>query len=349
MVNATPVLAAYVGIDVAKSRLDVALHATRRTWTTRNDAAGHAALVAALRALTPALIVLEATGGYEAAAACALADAGLPVLVVNPRQVRDFARSQGILAKTDRLDARVLAHFAATTTLTPRALPTPAQRQLAAVVGRRQELVDLLTAERNRLRLADALVQPSLVAHCAWLQAEIAALTRQQRALVVADATLREQAALLQSVPGVGGQTSASLLGLLPELASLERRELAALVGVAPLNRDSGQQRGQRRIWGGRAAVRRVLYMATLVASRHNPVIRAHYQQLVARGKPKKLALVACMRKLLGILAALLRTGKPWTPTENRTSQDKPAVALSPVSPRQDTTQSPLQEVAAVR
>ena len=306
----------YVGIDVAKARLDVAVSPTGETWQVPHEDTGITALVARLQPLAPALVVLEATGGWESAVAAALATAGLPVAVVNPRQVRDFARATGRLAKTDTLDAQVLARFAAAVRPEPRALPAAQAQDLAALVTRRQQLVDMLVAERNRRRGAATLparVRDALSAHITWLEAQLAATDRDLAALVQASPLWRAKDDLLRSTPGVGPVLATTLLAELPELGALGRRQIAALAGVAPLNRDSGTRRGKRQIWGGRAHVRTILYMATLAATRHNAVLRAHYARLVAAGKPAKVALVACMRKLLTILNALLRDGVRWT------------------------------------
>ncbi len=339
--------AVFIGIDVAQQHLDWAQDGGRPRRE-RNTPAGIAALVAALAPLAPRKIVVEATGGYEQALVLALAAAELPVLLINPRQVRRYAQSEGILAKTDQLDARVLAAFAATTRLEPRPLPAPERRTLAALVTRRQQIQAQLVAERNRLPLADPAVAAGLTAAVAFYTGQLRALEAQIRAFIRDCPSLQAQAALLQSVPGVGPVVAATLLGALPELGTLSGKQLAALVGVAPFNRDSGQQRGRRTIWGGRAPVRQTLYMAALVASRHNPVIRTFYQRLLAAGKPKKLALVACMRKLLVILTALLRTTTPWRPNENKTSQATPALVLSPLSHRHHSTQAPRQEEVAM-
>jgi len=260
----------------------------------------------------PRLIVLEATGGYEAACALARQDAGLPVLVVNPRQARDFARRQGILAKTDRGDARVLAQFAATTALAPRPLPTGPLRELANLVSRRRQLLEQQVAERNRRPQASGTIAQSIDAVLAVLTEPLATVTAAIRALIRATPALQPPGDRLTSVPGVGPVVAATLVAELPELGTLTRRQIAALAGVAPLARDSGRSRGRRQVWGGRAHVRQPLYMAALVASTHNPVIRAFYQRLLAAGKPKKLALVACMRKLLVILNALVHHATVW-------------------------------------
>jgi transposase len=305
--------ASFVGIDVSKSRLDVALHPTDQAWSVTYDAAGIGTLVARLDSLHPTLIVLEATGGWERSIADALHDAGLPLAVVNPRQVRDFARANGTLAKTDRLDARTLARFA--DAIRPPAQPAadPATRALGALLARRRQIVAMLTAERGRLLLAPSAVRAYLDTHIAWLEAEIAALDGAIRAAVEASACWQEHLRLLQSVPGVGPVLAVTLIAHLPQLGEANNKQIAALVGVAPLNRDSGQWRGKRAVWGGRGAIRAVLYMATLSAIRHNPVIRVQYERLRGAGKARKVALVACMRKLLIILNAILRDRTPWS------------------------------------
>ena len=305
----------WIGIDVAKDTLDVAGHQDPTPWQVANDDAGIATLVAHLQAEAPALIVLEATGGYEQAVVWALGSAGLPVVVVNPRQVRHFAKATGQSAKTDRLDAQVLAHFAATIRPAVRPLGDEAQHALEALLARRRQLREMLSAEQTRLKRAHTnAVRQSLQKHIAYLRHELRDTEHDLEALIKASPVWREADDLLQSVPGIGAITSHTLITALPELGTLSRRAIAKLVGVAPLNRDSGQSAGHRWIGGGRAHVRHTLYMAALVAATHNPVIRAFYQRLVAAGKPKKLALVACMRKLLTILNVILKTKQPWQP-----------------------------------
>lgn len=302
----------YVGIDVSKAQLDVATSdETQRTVP--NTAAGISALVTELKAATPALIVLEATGVYHQAVTAALVLAELAVAVVNPRQVRDFARSQGQHAKTDRLDARLLARFAAQVQPVPRPLPAAETQELAALVDRRRQLVDMLVAEKNRRAIARPSVRPSVEAHIAYLTEAVADADADLDAWIAGSPAWRAQETLLRSVPGVGPHLARTLLALLPELGQLSRREIAALVGVAPFAQESGRWRGQRRCWGGRAAVRAVLYMATVSATRCNPVLRALYRRLRAAGKPAKLALTACMRRLLCILNAIVKTQQPWS------------------------------------
>lgn len=310
----------FVGIDVAKATLELGVHGQAGTTTVANAERGIAALIRPLTATPPTLIVLEATGGYELGLVAALGAAGLPVVVVNPRQVRDFARATGQLAKTDRLDAQVLARFAATIRPPVVPLPDAAQQELAAVVSRRRQLVEMLGAEQTRLAIAGRAVRKRLKLHIAYLERELHAIDDDLGTLIKASPLWREADDLLQSVPGIGDVTARTLLAALPELGTLGRRELAKLVGVAPLNHDSGTHRGQRTIWGGRADVRRVIYMAALVATRHNPVLRAFYQRLRAAGKAPKVALVACMRKLLTILNCILKTKRPWQPRPAPTS-----------------------------
>jgi transposase len=304
----------YVGLDVAKAHLDVATAPATPGQRFPHTETGLSALVAHLQPLAPALIVLEATGGYEADVAAALALADLPVAVVNPRQVRDYAKALGRLAKTDALDAGVLAQFAAQVRPEPRPLPDAAQQALTALVARRRQLVEMLTAERNRLLVAHGRIKDDVQIHIHFLEQRLKATNTELRTLVQASPLWRARDQLLRSVPGIGPTTSAALLADLPELGRLSRRQIAALVGVAPLNRDSGPRSGPRVTWGGRAVVRAPLYMATRVASRWNPVIRAFYQRLRAAGKPPKVARVAAMHKLLTILNAMVKAQRPWAP-----------------------------------
>jgi len=302
----------FVGIDISKDHLDIAVRPSGEHWRTPNDDAGIAATTPRLQALQPSSIVLEATGGYELPLAAALAAASLPVAIINPRQGRDFAKALGILAKTDRLDASVLALFAERVCPTPRPLPEETTSALAAVLTRRRQLVEMLVAEQNRLHRAPPRFQAQIREHLAWLSHQVHDLDRELQELVCSSPLWQERERLLRSVPGIGPVVSATLLAELPELGTLDRRRIAALVGVAPFPRDSGRRRGQRHIWGGRAQVRAALYMATLVAIRRNAVLKAFYQRLVAAGKAKKVALVACMRKLLTILNAMLRHRNLW-------------------------------------
>lgn len=309
----------FVGVDVAKAELVIAVRPSGAQWTVTNDEAGRRTLVERLRAERPQLLVLEATGGYELPAVAALVAAGLPVVVVNPRQVRDFARSTGQLAKTDRLDAAVLALFAERVQPPVRALPDAATQALEALVARRRQLVEMLVAEQNRLAMARGRrskrpVLVSLQQTIAFLTRQLGTTDRELGTMIRESPVWRARDDVLQSVPGIGPVVARTLLATLPELGTLNRRAIAKLAGVAPLNRDSGTWRGQRTIHGGRASVRAAVYMAALVASRHNPVLHAFYHRLLAAGKPKKLALVACMRKLLTILNTMLRTQQPWSP-----------------------------------
>jgi transposase len=306
--------ALFVGIDVAQARLDIAVRPSGEQWTSPHDEAGIAALVARLHALGPTLVVLEATGGRELALAGALAAAQVPTAIVNPRQVRDFAKAVGQLAKTDALDAQVLARFAEAIRPEPRALPDAAAQELAAVLTRRRQLVAMLTAERQRLSTTLPAVRPRVEAHVHWLREELRTLDADLQARLRTSPLWCEHAALLRTVPGVGPVLTLTLLAHLPELGTLDRKPLAALVGLAPRPADSGTRRGRRVIWGGRAQVRATLYMSTLAAVKHNPVLRRFYERLLGAGKPKKLALVACMHKLLLILNAMLRHRTPWHP-----------------------------------
>ena len=271
-------------------------------------------LVSELQSLEPSAVVPESTGDLELPLAGALAAASLPVAVVNPRQVRDFAKATGRLAKTDAPDARVLAHFAEAVRPEIRPLPDAGTRELRSLNARRTQVVEMPVAERNRLGRADKAVSPRIRAHVEWLEQELKDLDCGLRDMLRQSPVWRERDDLLRSVPGVGPQLSAALLADLPELGALGRRQIAALAGVAPMNRDSGAMRGRRSVSGGRGRVRAVLYMGALVASRHNPVIRSFYQRLLAAGKTKKLALTACMRKLLTILNSMVKNGHRWNP-----------------------------------
>lgn len=304
----------YVGLDVSKAHIDVAVHPLNTRERVSNDDRGLTALVQHLHTVAPALIVLEATGGYETPVASALALAALPVAIVNPRQVRDFAKALGRLAKTDAIDAEVLACFAERVRPDPRPLPDAAHQALTALVVRRRQLVDMLTAERNRLALAHGTVRRNLRAHIRWLERRLHDTDGDLTTMIHDSPLWRAQDNLLRSVPGIGRVTAAVLLAELPELGHLSRRQLAALVGVAPLNRDSGRRRGPRTTWGGRASIRGPLYMATLVATRCNPVLRVFYRRLRTAGKPPRVALVAAMRKLLTILNAIVKAQRPWSP-----------------------------------
>ena len=303
----------YVGVDVAKDSFDVALGLQGEVFTLPNSAAGFGALIERLEEFLVALVVAEATGGYEEQLADALRDAGYKVTVVNPRQVRDFARALGILAKTDRIDASVIARYAEAVRPPARERKSPAQRELAGLVARRGQLMDHRTAEKNRLGKSPIpRVRADIRRAIAGLERRIATLGRDIGKLIEADTDLATRRALIASVPGAGDQLAATAIAYLPELGTVDEKQIAALVGVAPLNRDSGKFSGRRTTWGGRSRVRSALYMAALSASRHNPVIKAFYDRLVESGKPKKVALTACMRKLLVILNAICMHGEYW-------------------------------------
>ena len=304
----------WIGIDVAKAWLDVARGDDAPVARVANDADGIAALVAELSERVPQLVVLEATGGYERAAATALAVAGIPVAVVNPRQVRDFAKATGQLAKTDALDARVLARFAQGVQPPARPLPDAVAEELASLLARRRQLLEMRVAEQNRRPTLAPRLRPALDAHVVWLSQQLAALDEELDRTLRESPVWREKEGPLRSIPGIGPVVARTLLGELPELGTLDRWEAAALAGVAPLAQDSGRRQGTRRTWGGRAAVRAALYMAAVAATRHNPAIRALYRRLRETGKPVKVALVACMRKLLTIANAIVRDGVPWSP-----------------------------------
>ena len=307
----------FIGIDVSKAELDVAARPSGETWRSANEVGALPALVARVRALAPTLVILEATGGFEHATVAALAAAGLPVVVANPRQVRDFGKATGQLAKTDRIDAALLALFGERLRPEPRPLKDAAAEALDALLARRRQLLEMLTAERNRLGFARAVaVRTSLQHHIRWLERQLADVDGDLEDAIEASPVWRATEDLLRSVPGIGPIVSRTLIGELPELGRLNRKQIASLVGVAPHARDSGTLRGKRMVWGGRAPVRAALYMSAIVASRHNPVIRAFYQRLRAAGKPAKVALTACMRKLLIILNAMLQNQSKWRVAE---------------------------------
>jgi transposase len=304
------------GIDVSKVRLDAYINGQEAPWSVSYDEAGTNALTAALQAAQPSLVVLEATGGLERALVAQLLSAGLPVAVVNPRQVRDFARATGQLAKTDRLDARVLAQFGVAVAPVQRALPDEASQEFADQLARRRQLVEMLAMEKNRLKAAPRkLVRKDIAKHIEWLERRLRVTEDGLRQSVEASPAWQAKRDLLREVQGIGDITALTLTADLPELGQLNRKAIAALAGVAPFNRDSGTLRGRRRIWGGRAEVRVTLYMATLSAIRCNPPIRAFYQRLRGAGKLAKVAIVACMRKLLTILNAMMRDRAAWRPT----------------------------------
>jgi len=302
-----------VGIDVSQATLDVAVYPTGEQWQVSNDEAGISQLVERIRKLAPERIVLEATGGYEAVALASLGSAGLPALAVNPRQVRDFARSTGRLAKTDALDAQVLAHFAAVVRPQLRALPDAATRELSALLARRRQLVGMRTAESNRLARSLEAVRPEIREHLRYLDKRIKALDHELHERLRASPLWRAKDDLLRSIPGVGPVLSTTLLADVPELGTIGHKQLSALIGVAPLNRDSGRWRGKRSIWGGRGHVRAVLYMATTTAVRRNPLLKALYERLRHAGKSHQVAVTACMHKLLRICNAILSHHTPWS------------------------------------
>lgn len=302
----------FIGIDVSKGTLDLAAFNTRKDWHFPNNEAGINQLIKALNELAPALVVMESTGGYETPVAYALSKAGIPCAVVNPREVRDFARATKKLAKTDAIDAEVLAHFAAAIKPEPRPISNEAAEELEAMLARRRQVVEMLTAEKNRMHMARKVVKDEIKGHIIYLEKRLAEIESNLGGKIRESPVQKMKDQLLRSTPGVGPTLSITLLVDLPELGSLNSKQIAALVGVAPLNRDSGTFRGKRHVWGGRGQVRAALYMATLVATRYNPVIKQFYTRLCEAGKAKKVALVACMRKLLTILNAMLKHRVPW-------------------------------------
>jgi len=304
----------FVGIDVAKAKLDVALRPGDQTWQMDHDETTIAHLVEQLQALLPTLIVVEATGGLQVPLVAALVAQELPVVVINPRLARDFAKALGYLAKTDRLDARVLAHYGEAVRPSLRPRPNADTEQLRALVVRRRQLLEMVVAEHNRLSTAPERVRDSIDHHLSWMRQQLQSLDAELQSMTKSSEEFRHRDGILQSTPGVGPVLSQTLLAQVPELGQLNRKQIAALIGVAPFNRDSGTLRGHRMIWGGRASVRAALYMSTLVATRHNPVIREFYERLLAAGKVKKVALTACMRKLLTILNAMMKHQQTWQP-----------------------------------
>ena len=310
----------FIGIDVSKARLDVAIRPSAEKLSVSNDEAGIQALVTRLSEIKPALIVLEATGGLERSVSGTLGSAQLPVVVVNPRQVRDFAKALGQLAKTDRIDAEVLAHFAEVIRPPLRPLPDKVSLELRSLIARRRQLIEMMVAEKNRLSTASKAVRKRIEAHIRWLETELDRADKDLDHSIRQSPIWCENEDLLRSVPSVGPVVSRTLLAELPELGRLNRKQIAALVGIAPLNCDSGTFRGRRGIWGGRATVRAVLYMAALVASRRNSVIRNFYKRLRDKGKAPKVALVACMHKLLTILNAMIKHKTRWSENILQTS-----------------------------
>jgi transposase len=313
----------FVGIDVAKSQLDIAVRPDNKRWSAVNAENDIAKVVESLKELSLQVIVIEATGGMEMPLVAALSQAQLPVVVVNPRQVRDFAKAVGRMAKTDRIDAEILAHFGEAVKPEVRLLKDEDTQMLTALVTRRRQVIDMLTAEKNRLGISPKVVHKDIQKHIDWLQARLEDIDRHLDSAIRKSPAWREKDDLLRSVPGVGPVLSLSLITGLPELGTLSRRQIAALVGVAPLNRDSGLFCGKRIVWGGRANLRAVLYMSTLSASRFNPVISSFYRRLIEAGKKPKVALTACMRKLLTILNAMMKNRVQWQahyatcPTQN--------------------------------
>ena len=302
----------YIGIDVSKTELDVAIWDSTRYYQFSNDEKGIKALINRIKGLSPTLIVLEASGGLEMAIVMAMVEKGLPAVIINPKRIRDFARSIGQLAKTDKIDAQVLAHFAKAVKPELRPLKTQEEAHLKALMTRRRQIITLLTAEKNRFYTTHPELKQHVLEHIEWLKQELNDLDKTIRQFINELPAWKEKEAILRSVPGVGPVTAATLLAELPELGLFNRQKMAALVGVAPINKDSGRKRGKRRVFGGRAAVRRVLYMAALSASKCNPVIKPYYESLLERGKEKKVALTACMRKLLSILNAMARDQQAW-------------------------------------
>lgn len=302
----------FVGIDVSKKRLDVDAYPVSKAAQYPNDEAGHIQLCAALQALQPQRIIVEATGGLESGMVAHLAAAGLPVVVINPRQARDFAKAIGILAKTDAVDARVLARFGQAIRPQIRPIKSDDVQKLEEVLTRRRQLVEMVTAEQNRKLQASSKMKKEIEEHIIWLKQRILLADTDMGDAIKQSDVWQAKADLLRSIPGVGDVTVRTMLAELPELGQLNRREISALVGICPFNRDSGPQRGKRRIWGGRATVRAALYMATLVATRHNSTIRAFYEKLLKAGKLKKVALVACMRKLLTIMNTMAHNKTMW-------------------------------------
>lgn len=305
----------FVGIDVSKAHLDVGVSGSEGISTFPNSERGIADLAGRLGEISPALVVMEATGSFEVPAAAALAAAEIPVVIANPRQVRDFAKATGQLAKTDEIDAHILALFAERVRPPVRPLPDDAARELDGIIGRRRQIVDMITAEKNRLGFALPAVQRGIQKHIRWLERQLADVDSDLDLRIRKSPVWKAKSDLLRDVPGVGPNLARTLIAELPELGQLTHKEIAALVGVAPFPRDSGQMRGKRIVWGGRASVRTALFMSSWSASRWNPVLRVFYQRLRANGKPPKVALVACMRKLLTILNAMLRDGREWDPS----------------------------------
>jgi len=302
----------YVGIDVSKENLDLAINPKKQVRRFYNTATGIGKIVDHITKTGSTLVVMEASGGFEIPVAAALGESGIPTAIVNPRQVRDFARSTGKLAKTDAIDAQILADFAATVHPEPRPLADHQAQELKDILARRRQLNEMITAEKNRLQRARGALRDHIRAHIAWMKKEMLDMGSALRHLIEESPMWREQDNLLQSVPGIGPVLSSTLVAELPELGNLNRKQIAALVGVAPYNRDSGKMRGKRSVWGGRASVRAALYMGALVATRFNPVIKRFYERLIGAGKAKKAAITACMRKLITILNTMIKHQTFW-------------------------------------
>jgi transposase len=302
----------FVGVDVSKRWLDVQVHEDGQGWKVGNDPDGFAKLITSMKKLGPRLIVFEATGGYERHCVKALSEAGLVVAVVNPTRVRRFAEAIGILAKTDKIDARVIAHFASVVKPLAKSPQTPQEEQLAAYVERRRQLQVQLTAEKNRLSTSPEMMRADIEEHIAWISEHVKKLDIQIQTCIAQKTEWKERAEIIDSVPGVGPVTASTLVAEMPELGRLNRQQVAALAGVAPFNKDSGPRRGKRKTSGGREGIRRTLFMAALSAASCNPIIRPFYESLLKRGKEKKVALTACMRKMLVIINVMVREGKQW-------------------------------------
>ena len=310
----TPARVVYAGIDVSKAQLDIDTYPDAAPKQFANDETGRLAACAYLQSAQVRLIVVEATGGLESPLVALAASSGLAIAVINPRQARDFAKAIGVLAKTDKVDALVLARFAEAVKPPVRALKADEVLQLAAILTRRRQLIEMITAEGNRQASAATGIAKQIRQHISWLEKRLKEADDDLDQSIRSSPLWQHKAEIMQSIPGVGRVTATSLLADVPEIGTLNRREISALIGVCPYSRDSGKSRGRRSIWGGRARVRAVLYMAALVATRHNPVILAFYQKLVGAGKPKKVAIVACMRKLLVTINTMLKTDTTWNP-----------------------------------
>jgi transposase len=301
----------YVGVDISKDYLDLAANVLGKKWRFGNDPSGIGKTIEMLKAMSPVFVVFEATGGLELSFWAALTEANIEAAPINPRQIRDFARATGQLAKTDEIDAKVIAHYGEA--MHPRSQPFPDTQELKETMARRNQLIEMITSEKNRLRFSrNKQIKQDIQLHVEWLEKQLGNIDNNLKDGISSDPAMREKNELLQSTPGVGPTLSATLLTQVPELGSLNRHQIASLIGVAPLNRDSGTLRGKRMVWGGRSSVRRVLYMSTLAATRYNPIIRAFYQRLCKEGKAKKVALTACMRKLLVILNAIIKNRTVW-------------------------------------